>query len=70
MAVLWQALKVGQTTRNVTGQPVFLVAQYMPAAKHYDPKRCAYSRRVLAVLDDAYRTGARTGVLEALVALW
>lgn len=70
LAALWRATRAGRAAREITGWPTFLVRQYLPAAKHYDPDRCVYSRRVLAVCDEALRGGARTGWLEALVALW
>jgi len=60
----------GQSWRDATGINPYLLRQYMPHARHYDTKSCTHRRRVLAVLDDALRTGARVGVLEALVALW
>lgn len=60
----------GHTLRQITGVPPFLARQYLPLARHYDAARCAHRRRVLAVVDDALRTGARDGVLEALVSLW
>jgi hypothetical protein len=70
MAVLWRAVRAGHTAREVASVPTFLVRQLAPHAKHYDPARCAYRRKALAVVEDAHRGGARTGVLEALVALW
>lgn len=60
----------GQTWRDVTGISPFLQRQYMPHARHYDPASCARRRRILAIVDDALRNGARVGVLECLVALW
>jgi DNA polymerase III delta subunit len=70
LATLWKAVRSGYTQREVTGMPVFLVRQYMPVAKHYDPQRCVYARRVLAVIDNAVRSGARGAAMESLVALW
>jgi len=66
---LWRATRTTQP-QEVPGWPAFLVRQYISLGKLYDPKRCAYIRRVLAVAEDASRNGARDGVLEALVALW
>lgn len=60
----------GQGYRDATGINPYLVRQYMPIARHYDTRQCVYRRRVLAVIDDALRSGARGGVWEALVALW
>ncbi len=70
LGALWRASRAGQSAREITGHPPFLVHRFLPHAKHYDPQRCVYARRVLAVVDGAYRNGARDGVLEALVALW
>lgn len=70
LAALWRLSRAGQSAREIQGLPAFLVRQYLPYAKDYDPRRCLYARRVLAVVDDVYRRGARVAVLEALVALW
>ncbi len=70
LARLWRLTRAAQSAKEIHGLPQFLVRQYLPYAKDYDPKRCAYSRRVLAVVTDVYRNGARDAVLEALVALW
>jgi DNA polymerase III delta subunit len=60
----------GQSWREASGINPFLQRQYMPYARHYDPAACSRRRRVLAVIDDALRSGARDAVLHALVALW
>lgn len=60
----------GRSWRDATGVNPYLARNYLPHARNYDPKSCAYRRRVLAVIDDALRSGARVGVFEALVALW
>ncbi len=70
LAALWRATRAGLAPREIAGHPIFLIRRYLPLARPYDPARCVYARRVLAVCDDAVRCGARTGVLEALVALW
>ncbi len=70
LASLWKHTRAGQSPRDITHLPVFLVRQYHPYARDYPPSRCAYARQVLAVVDDAYRTGARTGLMEALIALF
>lgn len=70
LSALWRHLRSGYGAREVAGLPYFLVRHYTPIANHYDPARCAYCRRLLAVVDDAYATGARDALLEALVALW
>ena len=70
LAGLWRATRLGLSGRDIENTSPYLVRQYLPIAKHYDPKRCVYSRRVLAVCDEALKNGARVGVIEALVALW
>lgn len=70
LGALWRASRAGQSAREITGHPPFLVHRFLTHAKHYDPQRCVYARRVLAVIDDAHRNGARDGVMEALVTLW
>ncbi len=67
---LWRAARAGVPTREIRDVPQFLTARYLPLAARYHPKRCAHARRLLAVAEDAYRNGARSGVAEALVALW
>lgn len=70
LAQLHRHQLAGHTLRELTGVNPYLARQYLPLARLYDPQRCAHRRRVLAVVDDAIRSGARIGVLEALVALW
>lgn len=60
----------GQSWREAPGISPFLMRRYQPHARHYDPDSCLRRRRVLAILDDAIRQGAGTGVMESLVALW
>jgi hypothetical protein len=60
----------GKSWRETSGISPFLLRQYLPFARHYDTGSCTHRRRVLAVIDDAFRTGARDGVFEALTALW
>jgi DNA polymerase III delta subunit len=60
----------GRSWREASGVNPFLLRQYMPHARHYDVSSCTHRRRILAVIDDALRNGARDGVFEALVALW
>ncbi len=67
---LWGYLKAGVPVREMRDIQPYLIAQYMPVAAKWHPKRCTHARRVLAVVEDAYRSGARDGVAEALVALW
>lgn len=52
------------------GSKQFLVKDLLTVSGHYDAKRRAAIRRVLAQADEALRAGARVGVLEAVVALW
>lgn len=70
LAQLWQSVRAGHSLREVTGVNPYLARLYLPIAKHYNPQRCAYIRRLLAVVDDAHRSGADEGVMEALVALF
>ncbi len=70
LAALWRAGRTHTSLREIRDVPVFLARKFMPHAKHYPPARCAYDRRLLAVSDQAHRRGARTAVLESLVALW
>lgn len=70
LAKLCHYVRAGASPREMNGLPHFLVRAYLHIAKHYDPPRCAHGRRVLAVIDDALRGGARDGLMEALVALW
>lgn len=67
---LHRAQNAGQTWRELSGINPYLQRHYLPHARHYDPASCTRRRRVLAVVDDAVRCGARDAVLEALVALW
>ena len=67
---LWQATATGRPTYQIEDTPRYLINQYTPIAKHYDRHRCAYSRALLAVVDDALRSGAAPGAIQALVALW
>lgn len=48
----------------------FLVRMLIPYASTYDQSKRLHCRRVLAAADDAYRSGARTGILETVTALW
>jgi len=70
LGALWRSSRHAQSVRDLRGVPVFLAKKYRHLARDYDPNRCVYARRVVAVVDEAYRSGARVGVLEALVALW
>jgi DNA polymerase III delta subunit len=70
LATLNHHIRVGSHPREMAGVPHFLARAYLPIAKHYDSQRCDRSRQVLALVDDALRSGARDGLMEALVALW
>lgn len=70
LAALYRATRAGLSYREVKDVPVFLIRKLSPHAKHYDPRRCAYRRHLLAVLEGRHRSGVRTGVLESLVAMW
>ncbi len=59
----------GQSWRDA-GVDSFQAQLYLPQARDYDPKRCVYRRRALAVVEDALLQGATVGVMEGLVALW
>ncbi len=70
LASLYRATRAGLSQREIRDVPVFLIRKLMPYARHYDPHRCAFDRRLLAVLEGRHRSGIRVGVLEQLVALW
>lgn len=70
LQLLYRAQAAGQHLREISGVNPYLARQYIAIARHYEHSRCAYRRRVLAVVDDALRSGIRDGVWEALVALW
>jgi DNA polymerase III delta subunit len=67
---LWTYVRAGVPVREMRDVAPFLIAEYLPLAGKWHPQRCAHARRVLAVVEDAYRNGARSAVGEALVALW
>lgn len=56
--------------QRAAGNKNFLVKDLMDVSRHYDVKRRAAIRRVLTDADEALRGGARTGVMEACIALW
>lgn len=55
---------------RAAGNKGFLVKDLMKVSRHYDSKRRTLIRQVLAVADDALKSGAREGVMEAVIALW
>lgn len=48
----------------------WVLRQLKPYAGDYDPARVARCREVLAVAETAWKSGSRTGILEAVAALW
>lgn len=60
----------GKGWRESVGINPFLLRQYMPYAREYDASVCTHRRRVLAAIDHVLRSGARTAVMQALVASW
>lgn len=50
--------------------PYFLAKKFDAVAAKYDPVRVRKCRRTLALVDDSYRSGAKDGLLQALVAMW
>lgn len=56
--------------QRAAGNKNFLVKDMLDVARHYDIKRREAIRRVLAVADDALRSGSRIGVMESVIALW
>lgn len=55
---------------SMKGVHVFIARPLIPYSKNYDPIRVRRCRQLLAVIDDALRSGARDGCMEALVSLW
>lgn len=52
------------------GPQAFLLNDLMKVSKHYDTARRHKIRKVLAIADEAHRSGATTGVIEAVISLW
>lgn len=48
----------------------WVLRQLRPYAADYDPARVARCREVLAIAETAWKSGSRTGILEAVAALW
>lgn len=55
---------------KAVGSQGFLVKDIIGIAKHYDAKRRLTIRKMLALADEALRSGNTDGVLEAVVAFW
>lgn len=56
--------------QRAAGNKNFLVKDLLPVARTYDAKRRSEIRKTLSVADEALRAGARTGVMEAIIASW
>ena len=52
------------------GSKAFLLQDLLLVAKHYDSKRRLAIRKVLSVVDEAYRNHQRIGLLETIVTFW
>ena len=52
------------------GAQAFLLPDLLKVSKHYNVKRRVAIRRVLAIADEAHRSGQTTGVLETVISLW
>jgi hypothetical protein len=70
LVAVHRGLRHGRRPHEITGVNPYLARRYGDLAKHYEPRRAANLRTVLAVVDTALRSGARIGLLETLVALW
>jgi hypothetical protein len=57
-------------TARHSGVKSFLVREYAPLSAQYGDARLRQLRSVLAVADDAWRSGAREGVAELIAACW
>jgi DNA polymerase III delta subunit len=55
---------------QIPGVSVQLAEELLPIAKHYDREKQKHCRRILAIIENAYNSGARENVLELLVSLW
>ncbi len=73
MSQIWAAVMAKQTVREISIArvvPPYLLTKFYGVAKDYSPSSVSYRRRVLAICDNALRSGVRESVLELLVALW
>ena len=61
--------KAGDIAR-AAGAQAWLVPEIIPVAKHYNSKRRLEIRQVLALADNAYRSGQTTGLLDVIVSFW
>lgn len=74
MSALYWAVQDGAGGRELhkaaDGVPAFLVSRFRKAVPQYSPQRIREQRQLLDVVDSAYLSGIREGVLEALCAGW
>lgn len=73
LAVLRDAIDRGMTSQEIASKlkmERFIQHELRPHAPRYGPDRVAACRRVLALAETAYRTGASVGVPEVVAALW
>lgn len=61
--------KPGDIAR-AAGKQAWLVPEIIPVAKHYNSKRRLELRKVLALVDAAYRSGQTKGLLDVIIAFW
>lgn len=62
--------KTNAEIAKAVGGRAYYLSQITPVAKHYDKKRRAEIRSMLALVDEALQLGQRAGTLEAVTALW
>lgn len=55
---------------QTTGIKIFLVNKFKGVAKEYDFSKVKKCRQILTVADGHLRAGAKTGVMESVIALW
>lgn len=55
---------------QATGIKIYLVNKFKSVAKDYDFGKVKQRRQVITLIDSHLRSGAKTGLMEALVALW
>lgn len=61
--------KPGDIAR-AAGKQAWLVPEIIPVAKHYSSKRRLELRKVLALADNAYRSGHPKGLLDVIASFW
>lgn len=64
------AHKTSGEMAKALGPQAFLLPDILKVSRHYSAKRRRDTRRLLAMVDQAYRSGQRIGLLEAVVSLW